>query len=207
MQDVPYEGNSNTGALPKDDQDDTDDTDSLHSLFYGSETDPDDVAPDLTEQVAASGGAPPRWDVTPENLSPNQSLGKQHIDEHEQLGSRELDSAAAHPVVESESAGSPAGGPVHSAFTPYLAISSEVPNPPDTGSTGCIQNLGVSPYFLEQSQLSGIQAEFATLADEEDMDFASNNYCPIQVGTCDLGFEDHTFEGKLQLLSTHSPSV
>ena len=206
MHDAPYEGNSNTGALLRGDQDGKDDTDSLHSLFYGSETDSDDGAPFLMGQVAGPGGAPPRSDETLNSLSSDQTLGKQHLNELESLGNHELDSAVTQPVVEPETAGEPPGGLVHGAFAPYLAIS-EVSSPPDAGSTSCIQSLGVDPYFLERSQSSDMEPKFATLADAENMDFASNNYCPIQVGTCDIGFEDHTFEGKLMLLLTHFPSM
>lgn len=49
-------------------------------------------------------------------LSPDQTPGKQHIDEHEQLGSRELDSTVTQPVVESESEGESAGGLVYGSM-------------------------------------------------------------------------------------------
>ena len=190
MQSALYEGH--VSNLPENDQDDQDDSDSLHSLFSGSETDLDYGTLGLMEPGAKSGNATLCWEETLDWLSPDRSQGEAQVDEQEQIRSCELDSTVVQPVT----------GSAGDAFD--FPISCDVPSAPDSRPTFCLSSSGVDPCSPEQSRSSVIEADFATLAGVEDIHCASSNDYLTWDGAGHLGLEeDHTIQGKLQIISMH----
>ena len=186
MQSALYEGRANN--LPANDQNDQDDLDSLHSLFFGSETDLGYGTLGLMEHGVETGNATPCWE-TPNWLSPDRTQGEEQVDEQEQISSCELDPTIVQPVT----------GSAGDAFD--FPVSCDVPNAPDSYPTSCVSSSGVDPCFLEQSRSSIIEPDIATQVGVEDINCASSNDCSTQDGVDGLGLEDHTTEGKHQMIS------